>query len=157
MMLGNRSDTESTAPRPTGTWQSPLVPVSWGELVDKITILELKAERIQAPARRANVVRELAALVAIRDGAGQLAAAVQSLVDDLRAVNATLWDVEDRLREHETQELFDARFIELARLVYRTNDRRAALKRRINELTGSALVEEKSYAGAAELGACPEL
>jgi hypothetical protein len=95
-------------------------------------------------------------LVAIRDDAGQLAAAVQSLVDELRTVNAMLWDVEDRLREHETQELFDARFIELARLVYRTNDRRAALKRRINELTGSALVEEKSYAGAAELGACPE-
>ena len=133
-----------------------LVPVSAGELVDKITILQIKVERIDDSAKRANVAVELAALeaVAVRAGlvagAGQadgltgavLAAATAELVD----VNGELWDIEDRIRDCERAGDFGPGFIELARAVYRTNDRRAALKARINQLCGSQLVEEKSYA-----------
>ena len=133
-----------------------LVPVSAGELVDKITILQIKVERIGDPAKQANVAVELAALeaVAVRAGlvagAGQadgltgavLAAATAELVD----VNGELWDIEDRIRDCERAGDFGPDFIELARAVYRTNDRRAALKARINQLCGSQLVEEKSYA-----------
>ena len=133
-----------------------LVPVSAGELVDKITILQIKVERIDDSAKRANVAVELAALeaVAVRAGlvagAGQadgltgavLAAATAELVD----VNGELWVIEDRIRDCERAGDFGPGFIELARAVYRTNDRRAALKARINQLCGSQLVEEKSYA-----------
>ena len=133
-----------------------LVPVSAGELVDKITILQIKVERIDDSAKRANVAVELAALeaVAVRAGlvagAGQadgltgavLAAATAELVD----VNGELWDIEDRIRDCERAGDFGPGFIELARAVYLTNDRRAALKARINQLCGSQLVEEKSYA-----------
>jgi len=131
----------------------PLVPVSWGEILDKITILELKAERIVDPVRRANVRLELATLTAIRDDAGELGAGVRDLVRELAAVNAVLWEVEDALRRHEDRGCFNADFIALARQVYQTNDRRAALKRRINQLTGSTLIEEKSY-GAVDGAAC---
>ena len=133
-----------------------LVPVSAGELVDKITILQIKVERIDDSAKRANVAVELAALEAVAAraglvaGAGQavgptwavLAAATAELVD----VNGELWDIEDRIRDCERAGDFGPGFIELARAVYRTNDRRAALKARINQLCGSQLVEEKSYA-----------
>jgi hypothetical protein len=123
-----------------------LVPISIGELLDKISILELKAEAIADPAKRANVTRELAALEAVRRR--EIAAAAPALdahYEALRAVNRTLWQAEDALRRHESEQRFDAAFIALARSIYRENDRRAAIKRRINELTGSELVEEKSY------------
>jgi hypothetical protein len=134
----------------------PLVPVSWGELLDKISILEIKAERIADPARRANVGRELRALARARDeaagfpgrpgGPAAAPAGLDRLVAELRRVNETLWDVEDEIRLAERAGDFGPRFVALARSVYRTNDRRAALKRSINDLLGSRLVEEKSYA-----------
>lgn len=119
-----------------------MVPVSWGELLDKITILQIKQERIDDAAKRANVTTELNALSAIAEVAMAQAAA---LLAGLKAVNEDLWEIEDRIREKERAQAFDAEFIELARAVYVTNDRRADLKRQMNRLLGSALVEEKSY------------
>jgi hypothetical protein len=122
------------------------VPVSVGELIDKITILEIKAERISDPAKLDNVRAELALLTETW-GASPLASAnIGPDRDALKAINETLWDIEDAIRDKEAAGEFDDRFIELARAVYRTNDERAAVKRRINEATGSTLVEEKSYA-----------
>lgn len=123
----------------------PLIPVAWGELVDKITILELKAERIADAGKRANVAEELEVLRAACNRYGPLAASAVPLMASLRAVNAALWDVEDGLRALEAEGDFSERFLSLARSVYRYNDERAALKRRINIATGSALLEEKSY------------
>ncbi|MEO1226136.1 MAG: DUF6165 family protein [Pseudomonadota bacterium] len=122
------------------------VPVSWGELLDKITILEIKAERITDPAKTANVARELAALRATRDEAGVDLTPLASVIGALRDVNEALWQIEDDIRDCERQGDFGARFVALARDVYRTNDKRAALKRQANEALGSELVEEKSYA-----------
>jgi hypothetical protein len=121
------------------------VPVSFGELIDKITILEIKAERIRDDAKVANVRAELdllnttwnrhpAALVDIADARARL-----------KGVNEVLWDIEDRIRLKEQAQAFDAEFIELARSVYFRNDERAAVKREINLRLGSTLVEEKSY------------
>lgn len=123
-----------------------LAPVSAGELIDKITILEIKAERISDAAKLANVRRELDALSALRDAHGL--DALTTLTADLKVVNETLWEVEDEIRELEAAGRFDDRFIALARAVYVTNDRRAALKKEINIAVGSAFVEEKSYAGS---------
>lgn len=122
-----------------------LAPISVGELLDKISILELKAEAIAEPTRRANVMRELAALGAVRDTDIAASPLLEALCSELKAVNRLLWQVEDALRERERDGRFDAGFVELARSVYRHNDRRAAIKRRINELTGSELIDEKSY------------
>ena len=122
-----------------------LVPISAGEFIDKITILEIKAERIAEPVRRANVERELATLDAIRTRDLASSPMLDCLTAELSAVNRELWDIEDRLRQCEHDGRFDRHFIALARGVYRCNDRRAALKRRLNELTGSAIVEEKYY------------
>jgi hypothetical protein len=127
----------------------PDAPVSWGELLDKVTILELKAERITASAALANVRRELAALRVV-EARAPAAEGLTALRAELAHVNLALWEIEDAIREHEQAGDFGARFVELARSVYRENDRRAAIKRRINQLTGSDLVEEKSYAGAAK-------
>lgn len=123
-----------------------LAPIAAGELIDKITILEIKAARITDAAKRANVMRELDALDALRARHGL--AGLDALTAELKAVNERLWDVEDEIRELEAEQRFDARFIELARAVYVTNDRRAALKKDINLAVGSAIVEEKSYAGS---------
>jgi ADP-heptose:LPS heptosyltransferase len=131
---------------PPGTGSNPLLaPISVGELLDKITILEIKAERIADPAGRANVMCELDCLNAVRLREVAPTPELDGLCRELGAINRRLWDVEDRLRQSERGERFDQRFIELARSVYRCNDRRAALKRGINELTGSTIVEEKSY------------
>lgn len=122
---------------------APHVPISWGELIDKITILEIKAERLTAPAARDNAIRELDLL---RQAAGAtLAGGIGNLVARLKAVNLSLWDIEDRIRDKESAKAFDAGFIELARSVYRRNDERGALKREINLALGSDLIEEKSY------------
>ena len=125
-----------------------LIPASVGELIDKITILEIKQQRIADAAKRANVERELAALMAVVEerNLGYPAGALAELGQQLAGVNAQLWQIEDDIRECERQSDFGPRFIELARAVYRRNDERAALKRRINEQCGSELVEEKSYA-----------
>ena len=122
-----------------------MVPVSVGELLDKISILEIKAEVITDPAGQANVMRELAALDAIRGQEVAASPELAALYAELQAVNRSLWRVEDDIRAVERAGRFDDGFIALARRVYRDNDRRAALKRRINELTGSEIVEEKSY------------
>jgi hypothetical protein len=122
-----------------------LIPISAGELFDKISILELKAVAITEPARHGNVMRELAALKAVCRGQIAPEPELEALNAELKAVNGRLWQIEDSIRDHEHNRRFDERFIELARSVYRENDRRAELKRRINELTQSELVEEKSY------------
>jgi hypothetical protein len=129
-----------------------MVPVSWGELLDKITILQIKQERLDDAAKRANVAAELAALNAVA-GAVLADAALAPPLAELKAVNESLWGIEDRLRDKESAGDFDADFIALARAVYFTNDRRAALKREINRLLHSALVEEKSYRPYARPGA----
>ena len=120
------------------------VPVAVGELFDKITILRIKAERIGDPAKEANVRRELEALEAVAR-AVPASAELDALVARLHAVNAGLWDVEDGKRRHEREGRFDDAFVQLARRVYKENDLRAAIKGQINDLTGSALVEEKSH------------
>jgi hypothetical protein len=117
-----------------------------GELIDKITILEIKAERIEDPAKRANVRNELHLLNGTRDRAIAGSPELDRLTADLRVVNERLWDVEDSIRNCERARDFGLAFIELARSVYRLNDRRAMLKRAINERLGSRLIEEKSYA-----------
>ena len=122
-----------------------LVPISWGELLDKITILEIKQERLSDPAKRANVVAELQALIAVRDGGARLPDDAAALMADLRSVNTELWDIEDAIRLCEAAGDFGDRFVQLARSVYITNDRRAALKRAVNLLLDSELIEEKSY------------
>jgi tetratricopeptide (TPR) repeat protein len=122
------------------------VPVAPGELIDKITILEIKMERIREAAKLANVRAELAELTAVRDRCLPRSVELARLTSSLKAVNETLWQIEDAIRDCERAQDFGPRFIELARSVYQNNDRRAALKRQINERLGSRLLEEKSYA-----------
>jgi Family of unknown function (DUF6165) len=122
-----------------------LVPISAGELLDKITILEIKSERIRNPGQIENIARELAALRAVRLGDDIDRAMLERLGAELKRVNATLWDVEDAIRECDAHGDFGEKFIELARAVYRLNDERARLKKAINLALGSRLVEEKSY------------
>lgn len=121
------------------------IPVSWGELLDKLTILEIKTERIADDDKRANVSTELA-LLRSRWSADHGNGRVFGLTSALKGVNETLWRIEDEIRECERRKDFGPRFIELARSVYITNDERARLKRAINALMGSAITEEKSYA-----------
>jgi len=122
----------------------PEVPTSWGELIDKITILEIKVERLEGEAARANAAKELRLL---REIAGPILAREQTagLVERLKKLNQALWEIEDQIREHERAGTFDATFIELARSVYKTNDERGAVKRELNLALGSDLIEEKSY------------
>ena len=122
------------------------VAVSAGELIDKITILEIKSERIADAAKLANVRHELETLDAARRGAVTPSPGLDELTAGLKAVNERLWQIEDDIRDCERNGDFGPRFVELARAVYVNNDERAALKRRINELLGSDIVEEKSYA-----------
>jgi hypothetical protein len=125
-----------------------LVPVSAGELLDKIAILRIKAARIADPARLANIRRELEALEAVAAREVAPDPALDPLLAELRAVNEALWDIEDAIRDRDAAGDFGPAFVALAQSVYRRNDRRAAIKRAINDLTGSALVEEKSYAAS---------
>ncbi|MTV30253.1 hypothetical protein GJ654_04515 [Rhodoblastus acidophilus] len=127
---------------------TPRAPVSWGELIDKITILEIKADEIDDPAAVAHVREELRLLQDIEGATRTHAAAgeLAALKNDLKAVNLALWRIEDAIRDKERAKIFDGAFIELARSVYQRNDERARLKRRINEVTGSQIVEQKSYA-----------
>jgi hypothetical protein len=124
---------------------SLLIPVSAGELIDKITILRVKAERIGDPAKEANVRKELALLEDVCVQTIGSVAGLDPLTAELFAVNAALWNIEDGKRDCERRQDFGPAFIALARSVYIENDRRAAIKRRINDLTGSDIVEEKSY------------
>ena len=121
------------------------VPVSFGELIDKITILEIKAARIGDPAKLANVRKELVLLESTWRASPQSRKDIADLWARLRAVNERLWVIEDDIRIKEQRQEFDAEFVRLARSVYFENDERANIKRSINERLGSALVEEKSY------------
>jgi hypothetical protein len=129
------------------------VPVSYGELIDKITILEIKSERIKSASKLANVRVELDLLNGTWQADGAARNDIAAERDALRRVNETLWDIEDRIRVKEKAKAFDAEFIELARSVYIHNDERAEIKRAINEKLGSTLVEEKSYE---DYGAAPK-
>jgi hypothetical protein len=126
----------------------PSVPISWGELLDKITILEIKRERIGGSEAQAHVVTELEMLEAVATKITAIEG-VAPLFKRLKRINTVLWDVEDAIREQEEDARFGPRFVALARSVYKTNDERAAIKREINLLLGSELIEEKSYAGSA--------
>jgi chromosome segregation ATPase len=119
-----------------------LVPISVGELIDKITILEIKSERIENARQLENIARELAALRAVRLGE---IAELARLAAELKRVNAQLWEIEDAIRDCDARGDFGATFIELARAIYRLNDERSRIKKAINIASGSRLVEEKSY------------
>ena len=121
------------------------IDVSYRELIDKITILEIKFERITDAAKLANVERELAILNDAWLRIGVDPENVGAEREALKAINERLWDIEDRIRRKEADRAFDDEFVELARSVYRTNDDRSRVKRAINDRLGSDLVEEKSY------------
>ncbi len=124
---------------------SIVIEIAPGELIDKITILEVKRDRIEDPEKQANVMNELAIL---RDAQGRSIPSskeLRNLTCQLKAVNERLWEIEDALRDCERKQRFDERFIDLARSVYLHNDARARLKREVNVLLGSTIIEEKSY------------
>ena len=121
------------------------IPVSWGEFFDKLTILQIKQERVKDDGKLKNINRELKELCHVRDAQSIDDQQLPELVDALRDVNAALWQIEDDIRACERAGDFGSRFVELARSVYKTNDRRAELKYRINMLLVSEMVEEKSY------------
>ena len=121
------------------------IDISFGELLDKITILEIKSERISDPNKVANVEKELSVLSQAWSTAGIDVALVTEERKFLKAINEALWDIEDEIREQEAEQSFGAEFVSLARRVYKTNDERARVKREVNQKLGSALVEEKSY------------
>lgn len=121
------------------------VEIAPGELIDKITILEIKTERITDAAKLDNVRIELSTLESARDAALPSSSELADLTKQLKEINEALWEIEDDIRDCERDKDFSDKFIELARAVYKTNDKRAALKRDINVLLGSRLVEEKSY------------
>ncbi len=123
-----------------------LVEIAAGELIDKITILEIKLDNIRDPAKRANIRREYDLLNEIFHKEIVPTDALLRLTAALKEVNTELWRIEDAIREQESTATFGAKFIAFARAVYCTNDRRAALKREINDLLQSPIVEEKSYA-----------
>ena len=124
---------------------APHVPSSWGELIDKITILEIKVERLPGAEGRANAGKELLLLREIAGPVLMEDPAIQMLATRLKGVNEALWEIEDRIRDKERAGAFDASFIALARSVYRRNDERGVVKREINLTLASELIEEKSY------------
>jgi hypothetical protein len=128
------------------TAKAPLVPLSWGELLDKISILQIKAERVRAADALKNITTELDHLSAIAATRLRGDEELQDACRRLKAINERLWEIEDRIREKERAQSFDADFVALARSVYHANDERAAIKREINVHTNSELIEEKQYA-----------
>lgn len=122
-----------------------LVPISPGELLDKITILRIKAQRMREPDKLANVRHELSLLEHTWEQSVGCAPGLEAESAALETVNAALWQIEDDIRQHEAEGRFDAAFVELARAVYLRNDERAAIKRRINVRLGASILEEKSY------------
>jgi hypothetical protein len=125
---------------------TPTIQVSWGELIDKITILEIKERQLKSEVAAANVRRELIALVSIADKVLSQQTHVATLKEQLRSVNEALWDIEDKIRAKEAAKSFDQEFVDLARSIYLNNDKRGDLKRQINVLLNSELIEEKQYA-----------
>jgi hypothetical protein len=121
------------------------VPISPGELLDKITILRIKSQRMSDPAKLSNVRLELRALQETWGASAYAKIDIEADISALSLVNERLWIIEDEIRDRERAQTFDAEFIRLARAVYFENDERAAIKRRINSTLGSSIVEEKSY------------
>ena len=122
-----------------------LIPISPGELLDKITILQIKAERIADPVKVANVKAELDMLSKVWSETVEVDSEITALTAELRSVNAALWEIEDDIRDEERGKRFGERLIELARAVYVTNDERANAKKKVNLHLNSTIVEEKSY------------
>lgn len=125
---------------------TPYIPISWGELFDKKTILQIKLKNLKTKSALKNVKIEYAYLNKIFDENFSKNKNAQKLMSDLKKVNQKLWDIEDLIRDKERNKTFDKDFIELARSVYFTNDDRSYIKRTINDTFGSELIEEKSYA-----------
>ena len=125
---------------------SPQIPIPWGELFDKITILQIKLENITSKNALENVEQELKQLQSIFSQYCPKTIETTQLEGDLRQINQQLWGIEDKIRDKERSNSFDDEFIQLARSVYITNDERSRIKRKINDMFGSELVEEKSYA-----------
>ena len=121
------------------------VPISPGELLDKITILEIKQERIEDEKQQKNICHELERLTDVLHANVVTSSELTTLTDELKSINMQLWDVEDDIRKKESSASFDSGFIELARSVYRLNDKRAEFKRKISVLLESNIIEEKSY------------
>ena len=121
------------------------IELSVGELLDKISILQIKAERIVDPSKLENINKELNVLISLWKDSAYSNNNLESETNELKAINEELWVIEDKIRDKERNRVFDKGFIELARAVYITNDKRADIKRIINSKTGSELIEEKSY------------
>ena len=124
----------------------PSLPVSWGEVFDKLTILEIKSEKLSDPVQLHNVERERMEIERVVGDRTRFPAELDEWIRQLRVINSKLWDIEEAKRDCEWRQCFDEVFIQLARRVYIDNDRRASIKRSINGLLGSAIVEEKSHA-----------
>ena len=146
-MSANCNDGLTPNPTERGQWQPRplLVEIAPGELIDKITILEIKEVHFKDAEKLRNIRRELASLMHVRQHRLPDSDTLRELFVDLKKVNLALWNIEDEIRVCERQKDFGARFVELARAVYVTNDQRAAIKRQISELLDSQIVEEKSY------------
>ena len=125
--------------------KTPLIPISWGELFDKITILQIKLENLKDKNALKNVKIEYDELFKIYENNFRVDANAKRLLAELKTINKRLWNIEDDIRDKERHKTFDEEFIELARSVYITNDERSRIKRKINETFGSQLIEEKSY------------
>ncbi len=125
--------------------KTPQIPISWGELFDKITILEIKLDNLQEKKALNNVKKEYDQLFSIFDLGFSENKTANQLMTDLKLINQKLWKIEDLIRDKERSKIFDEKFIELARKVYFTNDERSRIKKNINEIFGSDLIEEKSY------------
>jgi hypothetical protein len=137
-------NTEACAPV---SWPAmPLLPVAWGDVFDKLTILHIKAEKLHDAAKVANVNKERLAIEDVMGDTQRFPLELQALVAQLQGINEALWAIEENKRDCERRQVFDQGFVELARQVYLVNDQRAAIKRKINDLLGSAIVEEKSHA-----------
>jgi hypothetical protein len=137
----------SPDPSEHGHWRPRplLVEIAPGELIDKITILEIKEANVEDAEKVRNIRRELLSLTQVREQCLPDSDKLRVLFAELKTVNLTLWNIEDEIRVCERQGDFGARFVELARAVYVTNDQRASIKRQINMLLNSQIVEEKSY------------
>ena len=125
--------------------KNPLIPISWGELFDKITILQIKSEKILSPDSLKNVDKELKELRLIFDKAFAENLLALEFMEKLRQINFELWNIEDQIREKERKKAFGNEFIQLARSVYMKNDQRSVMKGKINKAFGSDLVEQKYY------------
>ncbi len=124
----------------------PKIPVSWGELYDKVTILEIKLEQLKTKSALMNVKKEYDELIFVSNNNFSNNKDAEKLLRDLKKINKKLWIIEDRIRVKERSKVFDKDFIKLAREVYFTNDERSRIKRNINMTFGSEIIEEKSYA-----------